>query len=191
MKKLIMSAIIVACALGAQASAVDWSVALQVKTEASYSDLTGYTAYLFAADTWDSIKGGFSSGTASASDFAGYLGSQALAVTTAATAKTFSTGGTVVTSVPGTLDTSSFYIVLADLDNGGDIWAKAATADIYDNTADPVPSHSAAAWSVAKGNTGGYMRHSNAYGTVSVPEPTSGLMLLLGLAGLALKRKRA
>ena len=29
------------------------------------------------------------------------------------------------------------------------------------------------------------------YATASVPEPTSGLLLLLGMAGLALKRKRA
>ena len=39
-------------------------------------------------------------------------------------------------------------------------------------------------WSVAAGNGGGYF-------TSAVPEPTSGLLLLLGVAGLALRRRRA
>ena len=32
---------------------------------------------------------------------------------------------------------------------------------------------------------------ATAWSTAAVPEPTSGLLLLLGMAGLALKRKRA
>ena len=38
--------------------------------------------------------------------------------------------------------------------------------------------------------SGGY-KDAGWYGTASVPEPTSGLLLLIGVAGLALKRKRA
>ena len=51
---------------------------------------------------------------------------------------------------------------------------------------------------VAVGGTGGGMANFTNLGVVSttgtqwsaVPEPTSGLLLLLGVAGLALKRKR-
>ena len=38
---------------------------------------------------------------------------------------------------------------------------------------------------------GGESTTATAWSTAAVPEPTSGLLLLLGMAGLALKRKRA
>jgi hypothetical protein len=52
--------------------------------------------------------------------------------------------------------------------------------------ADPADTWSGSAFIFAEGTS-----TAKTYFTTSVPEPTSGLLLLLGMAGLALKRKRA
>ena len=191
MKKLMMVIAVVGCAVATHAATVDWSFSQVVRTDKAYSDLTGYSAYLFTASAWSTVENAVSGGALDSASFTGYSGSAAIQVATAATVKTFSTGSSVIKSTQN-LSGDSYYIVLADLTNGGDVWAKAVTATIYDETADPVPSHTAGTWSITKVNTGAYLGTGNSTGwTVSVPEPTSGLMLLLGIAGLALKRKRA
>ena len=54
------------------------------------------------------------------------------------------------------------------------------------SAADPADTWSGATFTFAEGTS-----TAKTYFTTSVPEPTSGLLLLLGMAGLALKRKRA
>ena len=192
MKKLMMLVAGVACTFCVSAAAIDWQFTEAIRTDkGTANDLTGYSAYFFTAAAWDTVTAAVSGGSLSdTSKFTGYLGSAAIGVTTAATAKTYATG---VQKVNGSLTEGTYYIVLADLTNGGDVWSKSitTTAAVYDDTADPVPSHVTAAWSLSKTATGSYLNDSNASFTASVPEPTSGLMLLLGIAGLALKRKRA
>ena len=46
-------------------------------------------------------------------------------------------------------------------------------------------------WEAFLGNAKDGYTQAGWYQTAAVPEPTSGLLLLLGVAGLALKRKRA
>ena len=57
------------------------------------------------------------------------------------------------------------------------------------------PSSTAAQFTFVAGNQASFLNNASnwkSYGTSSsVPEPTSGLLMLLGMAGLALRRKRA
>ena len=85
-----------------------------------------------------------------------------------------------------------FYILLSmtkdgkdyemKIDNAGSNWAIAAT----DNTGKDT-------FTWAAGTYGGLSETATVgkWSVAAVPEPTSGLLLLLGVAGLALKRKRA
>ena len=66
------------------------------------------------------------------------------------------------------------------IDNAGSNWAIAAT----DNTGKDT-------FTWAAGTYGGLAETPTVGKWSAVPEPTSGLLLLLGMAGLALKRKRA
>ena len=66
------------------------------------------------------------------------------------------------------------------IDNAGSNWALAAT-----------DSSGADSFTWAAGTYGGLAETATVGKWSVVPEPTSGLLLLLGVAGLALKRKRA
>ena len=192
MKKILIAAIVAAgCVIFANAASIDWQFSQQIRTDkGTSSDLTGYSAYLFTASAWSTVEAAVSGGALDATKFTGYLDDAALQVTTAATAKTYITGSQTTTST--SLSDGTYYIVLANLDAGGDIWSKSFAMSTYDESADPVPAHENYAWTISKMATGSYLNNGNSAGwTVSVPEPTTGLMLLLGMAGLALKRKRA
>ena len=54
------------------------------------------------------------------------------------------------------------------------------------SAADPADTWSGATFTFAEGTS-----TTKTYFTTSVPEPTSGLLMLLGMAGLALRRRRA
>ena len=79
----------------------------------------------------------------------------------------------------------NFYYVIVNKDGTG-YWTQAASGEIYSTATEPasaiadvtelLASTTATAWST---------------GPTPVPEPTSGLLFILGVAGLALKRKLA
>ena len=77
----------------------------------------------------------------------------------------------------GTSTAGSFYYVVID-DGGKDIAYTTAAKAPTINTGTGLSNQTVAASKFS-------------YATAAVPEPTSGLLLLLGMAGLALKRKRA
>ena len=180
MKKLIMGLAIAACAVTASASQVSWGLNTGNVLDATKVDAG--TAYLM-----------FSTGTVDFSKFATMSSFDASSLATVGldtTIDTFAYSATKISNsvsvVPSTKTSAntnigggnkSMYIVFID-DGGKDI--------AYTATAVPVNVQNS---TMAIGAT----KASSAftYATASVPEPTSGLLLLLGVAGLALKRKRA
>ena len=183
MKKLMMTAAIVCAALGVRASCADWQVMSQ------YADVG---ASLYAVDASalsgkDLAKLTFTDVTDNAFNWADSAGKPAAAnpmgaVATTASKATFGT----LNDADLTSSSSIYWVLVKDdqyaLMNGGNPYA-VPSAKVYDAG---MPSPGAIMINeMAVTHT--YKQFSSS----DVPEPTSGLLLLLGVAGLALRRRRA
>ena len=177
MKKLIIAVAAVAMAVAANAAALSWQTYAYINDGSADSDwITGGQAYLVMV-----------------TDAASFAVADDLSVT----------GGNIVDSVAfedGTangfwnteaLEAGNVYkfAIIATTGGAGSTVPTSGTYGIDDN--------SGALYSVTwDGATGGSFFPDASYegasmSTAVAPEPTSGLLLLLGMAGLALKRKRA
>ena len=185
MKKLMTALAIAMVAAATQAASFDWKTGTTGKVyEAGTTTLLGAgTAYIFdaGATTQQSVLTAFLNGE----DWTtGKLDSKAVAsgAIKATNAEAFSYG-TAGTSY-------DFYLALV---NGDSIFisdtVKLTAGEVgYETASFNVKTASQAA-ATALEKTGAFANPG--WYTQSVPEPTSGLLLLLGIAGLALKRKQA
>ena len=192
MKKLIIAAAIVCAAVISQAATANWGVGasnIYVGDGSTTKVALGTTVYMFDAGT-----------TSQAALYALFAADTAMDMTTAA-----GYAGTVATSAAGvmaqtkvkfsygdqsTTDSSNsydFYFAIIDGDNIYLSNSKNVTANGTD-TAVTISFGSQAAGSLAAPAGEGFQ---GAGAWSAVPEPTSGLLMLVGLAGLALRRKRA
>ena len=173
MKKLMTLAVAIAITTIAGASTVSW----KLTTGATYSGMDVYglsgttaAAVLAAcqstdASTWTTTFAGVTP--------ASVVGSNARAAASGETAGVASGDNLVLVIVDGSVADGSQYWVL------NDYTIQAA------NVFDPPSTGTAAGISLSTLGTAGR-------GTfTAVPEPTSGLLMLLGMAGLALRRRRA
>lgn len=184
MKKLFVLVAVAALALAGRAASVDWSMTVSGKGGA----WTGAGAYVmsFNGSDYDAVINLLT--VAGSDDMAAALGEYALALgaggTSAAVTSSRGSAKASGTSDGFTGDTL-FWVVFTDgsMDGGKSIsWTEAT---------------SLAGYTYEAGNASPDMLGLNASsfahsGTIAdVPEPTSGLLMLVGLAGLALRRRRA
>lgn len=174
MKKIMMVLAVVATAIGLQAAQVTW----KLTTGATYGGMNVY-AFTGSDITSASIAAllGSDDSTVWASTFAG---KSSVTATTGNRGMAQSTSADVVAN-----DNLVFVILNGAVAEGTDYYVLNSTtipaANIYTPPTTPTTlSLTASTLGVASSGT-----------FASVPEPTSGLMLLLGMAGLALKRKKA
>ena len=175
MKKLLILAAVVMIAAISQAAAVGWSIAGATAYANGAYDIfvigqKGVTsasqiAALVAADSSVSSYAFYEGGSVNGS------GAAILAAATSGKSITYSGSGT---------DTYQAFAVL---------WTQDGTKASYTSVASINMDNDATSKTFLFGNQSSNL--ANNQFTVNVPEPTSGLMLLLGVAGLALKRKRA
>ena len=190
MKKLMVALATVVTAAAVQAASVDWSVAnsswtLNNNTKAE----AGYTVYLInGATALDTIAKAIDDKTgAFNSDQTWVFGSSTTANARGAVAKS------TTTTEKLTQGTSyDFSVLIIDATNTSDI--RYMVSGISTQMAYKVGDDEAASVSFGATHLGvnalTYDSTNAANGWVAVPEPTSGLLLLIGVAGLALKRKR-
>lgn len=189
MKKLLMalSCVVVACSV--HAAALNWTIT-NVKTPADSSVAgAGYMAYLFmtsqtvASTTGDNF--GVANTTTAAAVAALTSGAFAdYASTYAAASKATGTAG-------GVTGATGYY---GNFNAGDALTAFAVIIDASDPASMQnyiITSEVSASWTSGTGaKVLGFGSQASATWT-AVPEPTSGLLMLLGMAGLALRRRRA
>ena len=201
MKKLIIAMAAVCAAAIANAGAVNWgSGALQTPGEGgalSGTKLTSTSGFNVSMYVWESLTASdlsYSAGdlytwyskvaSTSADPFGGTLSAINGSVNMGTSATTATAVGSELTTTGGTSVYGAVLFVLSDSD-GKDLW--------YMENAGSVAAK-AGATKTSLANLGlkvGGGSSTTATTGTAVPEPTSGLLLLLGMAGLALKRKRA
>ena len=182
MKKLMVVACAVAMAAVAQAGAVKWSATqISEAPDVTFGAGVTYSAYLFIGDDVSAVTKYL---VGEEQDFDAF-GKAALASRTQAydTTKEVLTFGAIGSGDYANVEITAFMIVLN-------------AADIEDATYYQVVEKSETPYitkTFGKNGDQTYAWGSQAENTnwQSIPEPTSGLLLLLGVAGLALRRRRA
>ena len=168
MKKLIMIVAVVAGVISAQAASVNWKVT-------GTSAETGYSVYLLAA---------------APETFASVADLAAAAVGTGSIAKngrTYDTGvvSSAADSITATSMANAYFVIVKSADASEYTYLKQdMSASVYDpaNQESAKATFAASSSAILAGTTAQFQ---------SVPEPTLGLLMLLGVAGLALRRRRA
>ena len=176
MKKLLMVIAAAFLGLAANAAAVTWSVA-NIQSSPDNSVGAGWLVQLYSSDvTYDY-----------ASAKAGTIEATFTGATVASGATAFRAGQKEADAAAAG-DTVSLYMVIYDA---------ATVADAKNYIVSSVASKTVAASGADIALAFGSMTGTTSANTFlnsswqAVPEPTSGLLMLVGLAGLALRRKRA
>ena len=181
MKKLMVAAAIVCAAVASNASTVSWGINTALDTEKFASG----NIYLFAGSsiadlkTWAATQTSFtfdSVKTALGTDLA-VLNTAPNTITLSA-GKGTSDGNTVTTYGDSKTGAYSVFVVAISEDGQNLAIAKNPKSITIRNVSSPAPALYGAT-------------DMNTYSASAVPEPTSGLLLLLGVAGMALRRRRA
>ena len=194
MKKLMIALAAVAVAAVTQAASVDWSVGKNSWTLDSGSPAAaGYTVYLInGATSLETIAAAIDSTTGA------FDADQSWVYGSSVTANAKGTVAELTTTTDKlTRGTSyDFSVLIVDAGaTGGPKYMVSATssAAAYSAAQSDEPVSIAFGSESLGANALTYTATSaaNGWAAAAVPEPTSGLLLLLGVAGLALKRKRA
>ena len=193
MKKLVFGLVAILATVAAQAAYLDWQYETKGATDwgtSKTSAANGYTAYLLTAANWDSIK----DSAAGASDIAGKATDSSTLIYEKADKSgnkyytTHADGATVAGVRQVAASSGNYYIILAN-DDGYSIVANNVTITAYDDATasgtGQTPGSTLTGQSQASLISG-----TTAYPGGGIPEPTSGLLLALGGAMLALRRKR-
>lgn len=184
MKKLMLMAAVAMTAAVVNAAACSWSISgsatASVKNGTAVWTTVGNSpvAYLILAADVTAVQTELSTKAAMDTSYA------------MATTSVFNNKGrfsNVEVDLPATSASYSMVLIYTDKEDANKIWYQfASTADAAAGSDDPTtpadPASFTATYFAADGWTSA---------TASVPEPTSGILLLLGMAGLALRRKRA
>ena len=169
MKKLMIAAAIVCAAAASQAASIAWYLSGDGQESGGYTVYTVSELSQFAnVAAIEAAVVPHDSGSASADVELGVRGGESAA-------------GTLVKSTWESVNSVDFYYVIVKSDESGYWTSGKQTALVAKGTATPTPSENYTLSTITAGQMTSF----------DVPEPTSGLLLLVGLGALALRRRRA
>ena len=182
MKKLAIVAAIVCAATFANAAAIDWSAskvydAVETAAQGKNVAANGWLGYVIMEADYSTVTSDLAAGNTSS------LTSKAVGPQKATTNK----GAFNASAASGNVASGeqSFYLIVLNsttLAGATSYAASAKTTVTVDSSLDTL---------IAFGSMESATKSTANWTTMSVPEPTSGLLMLLGVAGLALRRRRA
>jgi len=177
MKKLIVVLAAIAMGFIAQAAQVNWTMS-GITNSPDANKTSGWVAYLVSASKYDTFL------TKSGSALVEYVtGNYLYTSTTQSGGK----GQYVINSTDGNYSEGDKEIAFLVLFNNAD----ATKATYYANTKTLESGAVGSAGADISLAFGAQSSATSGWTAVSVPEPTSGFLILLGMAGLALRRRRA
>ena len=191
MKKLMIMLGAVAAAIGVQAASIDWSVANNGWVLDSGSKAaSGFTVYLInGATSLETIAAAIDSKTGAFDDAQTWVYGSAATDNSKGRVSELTTTSTKLTRG------SDYDFSVLMIDTGAEGGPKYMVSGTSSQTAYLSGTDEATSISFASDAFGSgaltYNATSAANGWAAVPEPTSGLLMLLGMAGLALRRRRA
>ena len=173
MKKLLTLAAIVVLAATTHAAAVGWTIA-----GATAFKNNDYSLFVIGMNGVTSVEQ-ITALVAAGSDISGYAFADGVVSTSGMASKAATVSGKTITYSGTGTDTYSAFAVL---------WNADATEATYTSVASISMDNDSTGKTFGFGNQSANLT-ANSFAVV--PEPTSGLLMLVGLAGLALRRRRA
>lgn len=191
MKKLIMFALVAVASVCANAATVSWGCQRGYLYEAGGAQkITSGDAYLmFVTGSYtqnDLVNAFNAAGGDVSATLAAMGGSGAMATGAGEVGANARITGTSTYAMSS--DMTAYFVVF----NNGNMFVSAETAATYDTvTAEGLATFGTAMSTPSKAAAMDASAGYTSAGWYAVPEPTSGLLMLVGLAGLALRRRRA